>query len=195
MFRLILIVLSFALSGAFNEMYGRTFLNDTSGFYSIVDKTQFDTLRGEDFVWMVFMPINDRLGYMPFEQRSVFVSNLSEKQRAFFYVVELERAVYGGGLGFVNYYYNYSSYYQETIKGLHLIKDTAMLKVLEGANRQFLRNGKAFDDINESGAWKYNERLFRRYDRAFLDKHKETINLLEEFVRDNAIDFVRFKDR
>lgn len=135
-------ILLFILSFADNKVFSRTNSFDTSHFYSIVDKTQFDTLRGTDFTWIIFQPINDTLSYTSFDERPSFIEKLSDKQKALFYIWEFERAVYGGELGFANFYYNYKSYYQETIKGLELINDTAMINVLEGVHKVYLSNNR-----------------------------------------------------
>jgi hypothetical protein len=42
-----------------------------------------------------FQPINDSLSYIPFHNRPTFVEHLSGKQKALFYIWELERAVVG----------------------------------------------------------------------------------------------------
>src|SRR5215213_9864702 len=156
-------ILLFILSSTDNKVFSSTNSFDTSHFYSIVDRTQFDTLRGTDFTWIIFQPINDTLSYTPFDERPAFIEKLSENQKALFYIWEFERAVYGGELGFVNFYYNYESYYQETIKGLRLINDTEMINVLEEANKVYLANYKTVNQKLNYGDWKYVQNLFKKY--------------------------------
>ena len=186
-------ILLFILSSADNKVFSKADLFDTSHFYSIVDRIQFDTLRGSDFTWIIFQPINDTLSHTPFDDRPAFIEKLSGKQKALFYIWEFERAVYGGELGFVNFYYNYKSYYQETIKGLKIINDTAMINVLEGVNKVYLSNKRIINRKLKNGDWKYIQKLFKKYDKAFIDKHNQTMNLLEDFVRRYSDNFVRFK--
>ena len=189
---LLITILFYILTTADNEVFSRINSIDTGHFYSIVDKAQFDTLRGTDFTWIIFQPINDTLSYTPFDDRPAFIEKLSEKQKALFYIWELERAVYGSEFGFVNFYWNYKSYYQETIKGLKLINDTAMINVLEGVNKVYLSNYKTINRKLNSD-WKDVQKLFKKYDKAFLDKHEETMKLLEGYVRRYTNDFARFK--
>lgn len=186
-------ILFFVLTSANNEVLSRESSIDTSHFYSIVDKAQFDTLTGTDFTWIIFEPINDALSGTP-EERAVSAKILSEKQKALFYIWELERAVYGGEFGFVNFYWNYKSYYQETIKGLKLINDTAMINVVEGVNKVYLSNYKKNNRKLNNGGWRYVQKRFKKYDKAFLDRHEETMKLLEAYVRRYPDDFVRFKN-
>jgi len=63
---LLISILFFILTTATNEAYSRINSFDTSHFYSIVDKEQFDTLKGTDFTWVIFKPINDTLSHTPF---------------------------------------------------------------------------------------------------------------------------------
>lgn len=164
---------------------------DTSHFYSIVDKAQFDTLSGTDFTWIIFKPIIDTLSYTPLDNVPAFIEKLSEKQKVLFYLWELERAVHP--YGFVNFYWNYKSNYQETIKALKLINDTAMLKVLEGVNKVYLSNYKTIDR-NLNSDWTFVQKLFKKYNKLYFEKHKETMRLLEGYVKRYTNDFVRFKN-
>lgn len=191
---LVLSILLFILSSADNRIFSRINPIDTSHFYSIVDRAQFDTLRGAKFTWVIFQPIIDTLSYTTFTERPAFVEKLSYKQKALYYIWELERAVYGGGLGFANFYYNYKSYSQEIIKGLELIDDTEMISVLEGVHQVYLSNETVINRKLKSGDWKYVQKLFENYDRAFMDIHEQTMNLLEDYVRRYPDDFVRFKN-
>jgi hypothetical protein len=174
--------------------FGQINLSDTTThFYSIVDREKFDTLSGTDFTWIVFEPINDTLSYTPFDQRPAFINRLSNEQKALFYIWELERAVFGGKLGFTNFYYNYNSYFQNTINGLTLINDTSMLKVMYGVNNIYSTQQKQIKHKYKSGDWKYIQRQFAFFDRAFLEIHEHTMTLLEGLIRLNENKFIRFK--
>ena len=186
-------ILLFILSSTDNRVFSRTNSFDTSRFYSIVDKTKFETLKGTDFTWLIFQPINDTLSYIPFDERPSFIAKLSDKQKALFYIWEFERAVNSGELGFANFYYNYKSYYQEIIKALKLIDDTAMVTVLEGVHKIYLSNEKIINRKFKNANWTYVQNLFKKYDKAFTDQHEQTMTILENFVRRNTEDFVRFK--
>jgi hypothetical protein len=178
-----------------DDVFGRTNVFDTSHhFYSIVDKAEFDTLKGADFTWLVFAPINDTLSYTWFHERPAFIEKLSDKQKVLFYIWELDRAVTAGELGFANFYYNYGDYYKETVKGLKLINDTAMTQVLEGVNAVYLSNQKVIDLKLKTGDWKYVARLFKKYNKAFVEKERSTMTLLEKYIRLYPDDFIRFKD-
>jgi hypothetical protein len=177
-----------------NYSFSQTTLHDNAThFYSIVDKAQYDTLMGNDFTWIIFRPINDTLSNTLFRARPAFIQNLSTEQKALFHIWELERAVYGGESGFANFYYNYESYFSETIKALTLINDTAMLNVMLGVNKVYLTHHRQIQREYERGDWKYIQRKFAYFDKAFFDKHEYTMKLLENFIRLHTEKFVRFK--
>ena len=172
--------------------YGQNKQIDTTHFYSIVDKTEFDTLSGWEFSWLVFKPINDTISYTWFDERPAFIKSLTTKQKVLFHTVELERSVMGGS-GFANFYYNYKRYYPEIIKALNTLNDTAMLNLMNNLNSVYLRNYKIIKQKYKSGNWKYIEKLFAPYDKAYLDKHDYTMKLLEDYVRLYATEFVKFQ--
>lgn len=171
--------------------YGQNKPIDTTRFYSLVDKTGFDTLRGWEFAWLVFKPINDTISYTWFDERPAFIKSLTTKQKVLFHTVELERSVWGSG--FANFYYNYKRYYPEIIKALSILNDTAMLSLIKNLNAVYLTHHKIINQKYKSGNWKYIEKLFAPYDKAYLNKHDYTMKLLEEYVRLYAPEFVKFQ--
>jgi len=68
-----------------------------------------------------------------------------------------------------------------------------MIGVLEGVNKLYLSNYKTINRNLNNGDWKYVQKLFKKHDKAFIDKHEETMKLLENYVRHYADEFVRFK--
>jgi hypothetical protein len=172
--------------------YGQNKQVDTTRFCSIVDKTEFDTLSGGEFAWLVFKPINDTISYIGFDKRPAFIKSLTTKQKVLFHIVELERSVIGGA-GFANFYYNYKSYYPEIIKALNILNDTAMLNLMNTLNDFYLTHYKIIKQKNKSGNWKYIKKLFAPYDKAYRNKHDYTMKLLEDYVRLYAPEFVKFQ--
>jgi hypothetical protein len=69
-----------------------------------------------------------------------------------------------------------------------------MINVLQRVNKVYLSNYKTVNHKLNNGDWKSVQKLFKKYDNAFFDKHEETMKLLEIFVRRHTDDFVRFKD-
>ena len=194
MIKLIIFALYFMFVVNNGYAFDRRVLPDTSiRFYSLIDKAQFDTLRGSVFTWEIFEPINDTISDTPFHERDSFVQGLTTGQKALFYIWELERAVLGGDLGFANYYYNYEVYFLETINGVKLINDTAMLEVLYGVNKIYLSHKNEIARRYKIGDWKYIQRKFASFDRAYTNQHEHTMLLLENYIRTHSTDFVRFK--
>jgi len=69
-----------------------------------------------------------------------------------------------------------------------------MITVLEGVHKIYLSNAKIINRKLKNGDWEYVQKLFKKYDKAFIDKHEQTMNILEDFVRRYTDDFVRFKN-
>ena len=174
-----------------NDSFGQPPRTDTI-FLSLIDRKQFDTLKGEDFTWEIFQPINDTLSYTAFAERPAFIQNLSSKQKVLFYTWELDRAVTGGS-GFANFYYNYKRYYPEIIKGLTVLNDTAMLSLLKNVNNIYVSKAKKLQRKYKRGKWQYIEELFSSFDNAYLNRRDKTMELLEKYIRRYADEFVRFK--
>lgn len=177
---------------AYSYSYAQQRIHDTTSFYSVVNKTEFDTLKGWEFAWLVFKPINDTISYTWFDERPAFIKSLTTKQKVLFHTVELERSVMGGS-GFANFYYNYKRYYSEIIKALETLNDTAMLNLLNRVNTVYLTNNKKIKEKFKSGNWGYIEKLFAPFDKAYLDKSDYTMKLLENYVRQYETEFVRFQ--
>lgn len=181
---------------------------DTSKhFFSMIDRSQFDTLRGTDFTWAIFKPINDTISLIRFRNRDAFVLKLSHGQKALFYIWTLEQAVVDRHLGaynkdlaflsesagFSNFYYNYKEYFSGITNGLRLINDTAMLHVMLRDNSIYLSNKKIILNKYQSGDWNYIKKKFYSSDQEYLKCHEHTMNLLESYIRIHVNEFVRFK--
>lgn len=201
--QLIITILLFSLISVDTSVFGQESSLDTNHFYSKVAKTQFDTLKGLDFTWVIFQPINDTLSYTPFGKRHAFVEKLSDKQKALFYIWELERAVssldgtlidFSSTVGFANFFYNYKDNFAETLRGLKLINDTAMINVLKGVSKVYVTKYKIINQKYNTGEWIYIQKQFKQYDKAFIDKHENTMKLLEDYVKLYTEDFVRFEN-
>jgi hypothetical protein len=186
------IIIYIAIHFACLYSYGQNREIDITRFYSIVDKSEFESLNGWEFAWLVFKPINDTLSDTLFEGRPEFINKLTTKQKILFHIVELERSVMGGS-GFSNFYFNYKIYYPEIIKSLTTLNDTAMLTLMNSINDVYLKNYKIINKKYNSGDWEYIEILFTPYDKSYLDKHDFTMKLLEDYVRQYAPEFVKFQ--
>lgn len=174
-----------------NCSYGQTMLSDTVLFYCKVSKADFDTLKGEDFIWEIFKPINDTISLSELYDRPTFIKRLTQNQKVLFYTYELERAV-NGGSGFSNFYYNYKRNFSKTIEALTILKDIAMLKVLNGVHPVYLKNYNLIKRRYQKGNWNYTDKMFASFDKAYLKRKDSTMKLLENFVRIHAGEFIQF---
>ena len=191
--KFIILVVYFASPDASSYVLGNFGMTDTSShFYSIVDRTQFDSLHDTEFTWLVFTPINDSLSMIPFHKRNEFVQNLSDEQKVLFYIQNLEAAVMGG-LGFLNFYYNYDDYIQGVTSSLMTTHDTAMLNVLRGANKIYLTNKNKIRGEFAPGEWDHLQKKFSATDSAYFNSRNYTMKLLEQYIRNHSNEFVRFK--
>ena len=100
------IILSIFFNCCINDIYAlnNNCLNyvkekfDTSRhFYSLINKSEFDSLSGTEFTWAIFKPMNDTIQAIG---NNSIVQSFSNGQKTLFYIWELERAVIGGPLGF-----------------------------------------------------------------------------------------------
>ena len=174
-----------------NYTYGQTILSDTVLFHCKVNKADFDTLKGEDFISEIFKSINDTISLSEFYDRPTLLKCLTPNQKVLFYTYELERAV-NGGSGFSNFYYNYNRNFSKTVEALIILKDTSMLKVLNGVHKIYLKNYNQIKRKYQRGNWNYTDKMFASFDKAYLKRKGNTMKLLENFVRVHAGEFIQF---
>ncbi|MEN0007986.1 DMP19 family protein [Flavobacterium nitrogenifigens] len=153
-------------------------------------KSEFDSLTSWDFGWAILEPINlganDEVGL---SQR------LSPGQKALYFFWYLDAEVTNGG--FIQFYWNGNrKYLPAIIKGLELIGDRDMLKLVDIADKLYLENK---DKIESGGTQEDFSRLyddlieFDDLDRIFYDKHDKTMDLIEKYARQNPEEFVNLK--
>ena len=191
-----LLILFFSTNCYVGHSYeqGDNILADTTiHFYSLIDKTQFDTLDGTDFTWAIFEPIMDTIVHVRFSERDSFTQTLLSGQKALYYIWQLEGSNMQDGWGFTNFYGNYKEDYSEIIKSLNLIGDKAMIDLMSRVNGFYLLHREEITQKYRSGNWSDVQQLFSSYDRAYLDLHRQTMKLLEGYIRLHADEFVRFR--
>ena len=156
------------------------------------DKTEFATLDSWDFGWAILAPINSATDK---ESEIVLSKSFSPGQKALYFFWYLDSEVSNGG--FIQFYWNQNrKYIAPVLKGLKLIGDTEMIKLVEEAEKLFLKHQSKFEleDTQENFDKVYNELVeFEELDLNFFDIHDNTMDLIEKYIRENVGEFVSLK--
>ena len=105
------------------------------------DKVRFDTLHEWDLGWALLETINKAQD----DSEEIKLSKrLSPGQKALYFYWYLNDEVTNGG--FIQFYWNdYRKYLSPIREGLKLVGDTAMLDLVEQADKEYLINKEKFD--------------------------------------------------
>lgn len=156
------------------------------------DKTEFATLDSWDFGWAILAPINSATDK---ESEIELSKRFSAGQKALYFFWYLDSEVCNGG--FIQFYWNQNrKYCAPVLKGLKLIGDTEMIKLVERAEQLFLKHQSKFEleDTQENFDKVYNELTeFEELDLQFFDIHDTTMDLIEKYIRENVNEFVNLK--
>jgi hypothetical protein len=156
------------------------------------DKTRFDTSHGFDFGWSLLEPINIATDQ---ESSEIELSKrLSAGQKALYFFWHLDAEVTNGG--FIQFYWNgYRKYIPPILEGLQLIGDTAMVNLIQKADREYLLHSDKFAGQKQKNDWTpLYEKLkdFERHDEHYYKIHDQTMELIEKYARRYPEQFVKF---
>lgn len=156
-------------------------------------KASFDTLHEWDLGWALLEPINKASDNG--EDEIKLSKRLSPGQKALYFYWYLNDEVTNGG--FIQFYWNdYRKYLPPIKDGLKLIGDTAMLNLVEQADREYLANKDKFDSQRQKNDWsplyEYLKR-FDTYDSVFYKIQNRPMELIETYVRKHPDEFVKLK--
>jgi hypothetical protein len=156
-------------------------------------KASFDTLHEWDLGWALIEPINKASGS---DEEEIQVSKrLSPGQKALYFYWYLNDEVTNGG--FIQFYWNdYRKYLPPIKDGLKLIGDTAMLNLVEQADKEYLANKDKFESQRRKSDWSplyENLKRFDIYDSVFYKIQNRPMELIEIYVRKHPEEFVKLK--
>ena len=156
-------------------------------------KATFDTLHEWDLGWALIEPIKKLLGS---DDEEIQVSKrLSPGQKALYFYWYLNDEVTNGG--FIQFYWNdYRKYLAPIKDGLKLIGDTAMLDLVQQADKEYLANKEKFEFQRRTNDWSplyENLRKFDIYDSLFYKIQNRPMELIEKYVRKHPEEFVKLK--
>lgn len=158
-----------------------------------IDKKRFDTLHGWDLGWALLEPfskVNDQG-----EAEIAMAKQFSPGQKALHFFWYLDEEVTNGG--FIQFYWNgYGKYIPPIRLGLRLLHDTAMLRLVDKADNEFMLNREKFDlqaPMEKLPPLYDSLKVFKTYDERFLQIRDRTMELLEMYVRKHPEEFVDFK--
>lgn len=158
----------------------------------LFDKTKFDTLHGFDFGWALLEPINIANNS---DEDAELSKRFSPGQKALYFIWYLDAQVINGG--FPQFYLNGYGHYIPPIKdGLKLIGDTAMLSLVENADKEYLDNKKVVDSYlrkNDWGPLYEAPYKFGTYDSIYYSSNEKMMSLIEKYARQHPEDFVKFE--
>jgi Domain of unknown function (DUF4375) len=156
-------------------------------------KVSFDTLHEWDLGWALLEPINKASDKD--EEEIKLSKSLSPGQKALYFYWYLNDEVTNGG--FIQFYWNdYRKYIPPIKNGLKLIGDTAMLELVEQADKEYLANKDKFDSQREKNDWSPlydNLKRFDTYDSIFYKIQNRPMELIEIYVRKHPEEFVKLK--
>ena len=161
-------------------------------FQPILEKTRFDTLYSWDFGFAIVEPMFIASAK---EDEKDFIKKLSPGQKALYFFWYLDAEVSNGG--FIQFYWNYQrQFVLPIIDGLNLIGDTAMINLIDKADREYLVHKDKFVLQRKKDNWEplyENLKKFNEYDSIYFEKHDKTIELIEKYAKKHSSDFVKFE--
>jgi hypothetical protein len=156
------------------------------------DKSVFDSLHSWDFGWAILEPINIATDK---EKEKTLSRRLSPGQKTIYFFWYLDEEVTNGG--FIQFYWNgYRRYLPPIIDGLKLIGDTTLLRLIEKADSEYLKNKEKFDLQREKDNWKPlydNLKEFDKFDDEYYKIHDKTMDLIEKYARKHVTEFINLK--
>ena len=156
------------------------------------DKSVFDSLHSWDFGWAILEPINIATDK---EKEKTLSRRLSPGQKTIYFFWYLDEEVTNGG--FIQFYWNgYRRYLPPIIDGLKLIGDTTLLRLIEKADSEYLKNKEKFDLQREKDNWKPlydNLKEFDKIDDEYYKIHDKTMDLIEKYARKHVTEFINLK--
>jgi hypothetical protein len=176
----------------FQPQYDYNIFDKTNHLQPLFDKAIFDTLHGFDFCWALLETINVANSN---DDDADLSKRFSPGQKALYFIWYLDAQVRNGG--FVQFYLNGYGHYIPPIKtGLKLIGDTAMLALVENADKEYLQNREIVDSYlmkDDWGSLYKSPYKFDTYDSIYYSSNEKMMLFIEKYARQHPEDFVKFK--
>lgn len=157
----------------------------------LFDKIIFKNSHGWDFGWAILQTINIAKSK---DDNKLLATRFSPGQKALYFFWYLDAQVTNGG--FIQFYWNdYRQYLSPIIDGLKLIGDTSMLDLVNKADEEYLKHKEYFILQKQKDDWQplYDGlKNFEKYDSVYYVTHDKTMDLIEEYAKQTASDFVKF---
>ena len=161
-------------------------------FIPSIEKSKFDNFHRWELGWAILEPIN--IASTKREEK-VLIKQLSAGQKALYFFWYLDSQVRNGG--FIQFYWNeYNKYLQSIRDGLILLKDIKMLELVGRADKEYIKHRKYFLEMKEkSNSESLYDNLsgFDELDETYYSIHHHTMDLFENYIRDNPDAFVKLK--
>lgn len=158
----------------------------------LFDSVAFDSLHGWDLGWAILEPINLTQSD---EHEFEIAKQFSPGQKALYFFWYLDAQVTNGG--FVQFFWNdYRRYVPTIIKGLVLVGDTEVERLVVEADSCYVRNVDLFTKCKAQDDWAplYEELTqMDALDAKYYAAHDSTMALIEKYIRSNPFEFVRFE--
>ena len=154
-----------------------------------IDKSKFEKLNTWDLGWEVLKPI--RIAKSDKDELELS-KRFSPGQKALYFFWYLDYQVTNGG--FIQFYWNNYRYYLPTIiRGLVLIKDSNLLKLLLKVDIKYREHKEFFKAQKQLKDWEplyKNIKEFNEFDNEYLACNTKTMELLELYIRQHPKSFV-----
>lgn len=162
-------------------------------FKGSLTRKKFKKLRGFDLCWELLQPLSLMVGHKSYEKTRL--SCFSPGQKALYMFWQFDSEVTNGG--FVQFFWNGNAeYVPALIRGLELIGDRSMKKLVQEAYREYQQQQVSFTQYNhlyESPLYEELDNL-NQLDFEYFRLHKKTIDKLEKYIKRNPEEFIEFTD-
>ncbi len=159
-------------------------------------RRKFEKLKLWDFGWFLLEPMN--IIKNPEEDEIEVTKRFSKGQKMLHFFWYLDAQVTNGG--FIQFYVNeFDKYIPAILEGLKIISDYELIELLNNTESLYESNKSRFDDpevkTNEEkfGALYDDLSEFEELDDRYYEIHDKTMQLIENYARNNASEFGEIK--
>ncbi|MFD0792101.1 DUF4375 domain-containing protein [Mucilaginibacter litoreus] len=150
------------------------------------DKITFNKLKGWELGWELLSAIDI---LEPGQDETELTKRFSPGQKCLYFFWYLDAQVTNGG--FIQFYANgYHKYLAAILSGIDLINDQKLASLLKKADAEYLQNQRLFSNCDISEIYKKLPAYYR-LDQLYNELHDNTMDLIEQYAKQNPEQFVR----
>ena len=151
--------------------------------------SEFDTLHDWSLAWRLLEPIRNSSATFG-KEKNINTASVGQQSLQAFY--DMNSEVTNGG--FIQFFWNgYGESISILKKGLQLVGDSAILKIVSAAETEHIKHQKEFENQKLKNDWEPlydNLKTFDSLDQVYYKTQQKGIALFEKFIRDHAEQFI-----